>query len=129
MKMPVSSPPVATVAAIVCLIAAFPLRSFSRDDFFSPKHRLTAVGASRPELDAIALQSRTARMIEAETFTILRDPHALAGVKRITTPHLQQIFKQAAAQSGFPASTLAAIAYLESFGDPVAETAQERLDA
>ena len=61
-------------------------------------------------------------MIEAETFTILRDPHALAGAQRIASPRLQQIFRQASAQTGFPASTLAAIAYLESFGDPLAES-------
>jgi soluble lytic murein transglycosylase-like protein len=107
---------------LLCVLAVPPLRSSSREDYFTPKHRLTAIGASRPDLDEISLASRTSRMIEAETFTILRDPHALAGVKRITAPHLQQLFKQASEQTGFPATTLAAIAYLESFGDPLAES-------
>jgi len=120
MRTPVSLPAFLTAPAIFCALAVLPLQSFSRDDYFSPKHRLSAVGASRPELDAQILAARTARMIEAETFTVLRDPQALAGVKRITAPRLQQIFKQASAQTGFPASTLAAIAYLESFGDPLA---------
>ncbi len=107
---------------LVCALAVLPLHSLSREDYFSPKHRLTAIAASRSELDSVTLAARTARMIEAETFTILRDPHALEGVRRITSPHLQQIFRQASAQSGFPASTLAAIAYLESFGDPLAQS-------
>src|SRR5581483_10576476 len=54
--------------------------------------------------------------------TILRDPHALVGARRITSPRMQQLFRQASAQTGFPAATLAAIAYLESFGDPLAES-------
>jgi hypothetical protein len=108
--------------ALVCVLAVLPLKSWSHDDYFTPKHRLSAIGASRPDLDATVLAARTTRMIEAETFTILRDPHALAGVRRITAPRMQLLFKQAAAQSGFPASTLAAIAYLESFGDPLAES-------
>src|SRR5579863_7754784 len=107
---------------LVCALAVLPLHSLSREDYFSPKHRLTAIAASRSELDSVTLAARTARMIEAETFTILRDPHALEGVRRITSPRMQQLFRQASAQSGFPASTLAAIAYLESFGDPMAES-------
>jgi hypothetical protein len=106
----------------VCALAVVPLHSSSREDYFTPKHRLTAIGASRPDLDAVTTAARTERMIEAETFTILRDPHALAGARRIASPRLQQLFKQASAQSGFPASTLEAIAYLESFGDPLAES-------
>lgn len=107
--------------ALVCALAVLPLQG-SREDYFTPKHRLTAIGASRPDLDAAILAARTARMIEAETFTILREPHALDGARRIASPRLQQLFRQASAQTGFPASTLSAIAYLESFGDPLAES-------
>jgi hypothetical protein len=103
-------------------VAGLPSHSFSREEYFTPKHRLTAIGASRPDLDSLTLAARTARMIESETFTILREPNALAGAQRISSPKLQSLFKQAAAQSGFPASTLAAIAYLESSGDPKAES-------
>src|ERR1700733_5965589 len=121
MRMPTSLTASVGTSALVCALAVLPLRSSSREDYFTPKHRLSAIGASRPELDAITLAARTARMIEAETFTILRDPHALAGARRITSPHMQQLFKQASLQSGFPASTLAAVAHLESFCDPFAE--------
>jgi soluble lytic murein transglycosylase-like protein len=122
MRTPVHFPAFLATPALVCALAVLPLHSSSREDYFTPKHRLSAIGASRPELDAVTLTARTARMIDAETFTILRDPHALEGVRRITSPRLQKIFQQASAQSGFPASTLAAIAYLESFGDPLAES-------
>ena len=121
MKTPISLSSI-RAAALVCAIAALPLRSSSREDYFTPKHRLSAIGASRPDLDAAVLSARTSRMIDAETFTILREPKALEGVRRITSPNLQRLFRQAAAQSGFPASTLAAISYLESFGDPLAES-------
>src|SRR5208283_682102 len=107
-----------TLPALLCGFAVLPGHGTSGEDYFTPKHRLSAIGASRPDLDSLTLAARTARMIEAETFTILREPHALIGAQRIASPHLQQLFQQAAAQSGFPASTLAAIAYLESFGDP-----------
>jgi hypothetical protein len=103
-------------------VTVLPLHSLSRDEYFTPKHQLTAIGASRPDVDAVTLAARTNRMIESETFTILRDPRALAGAQRIYAPKLQQIFKQAAAQSGFPVTTLQAISYLESFGDPKAES-------
>src|ERR1700722_7577352 len=122
MRTPISLPAFLTLPVLVSALAVLPLRSFSGEDYFTPKHRLSAIGASRPELDPLTLTARTARMIEAETFTILRDPNALLGARRIASPHLQQLFKQASAQSGFPASTLAAIAYLESFGDPLAES-------
>jgi len=122
MRTHVSLPAFLAAPALVCAFAVLPLLSSTSQDYFAPRHRLTAIGASRPDLDAATLAARTSRMIDAETFTILRDPHALAGVQRITAPRLQQLFKQASAQSGFPASTLAAIAYLESFGDPLAES-------
>jgi hypothetical protein len=122
MRTLLSFPAFPAATALVCALAVAPLHSWEREDYFTPKHRLSAIGASRPELDALTLAARTTRMIEAETFTILRDPHALAGVKRITSPQMQRLFQQASAQSGFPASTLAAVAYLESFGDPMAES-------
>ena len=47
----------------------------------------------------------------------MREPEALAGAVRVSSPKLQKLFKAAEAASGFPASTLAAMCYLESFGD------------
>jgi hypothetical protein len=122
MRTPTSLPAFLTAPVLVCALAVLPLHSFSGEDYFTPRHRLTAIGASRPDLDALTTAARTARMIEAETFTILREPNALIGAQRIASPRLQQLFKQASAQTGFPASTLQAIAYLESFGDPRAES-------
>src|SRR6516162_7091 len=99
MRTSVSLPSFLAASALTCVLAVPTLKSFAREDYFTPKHRLTAIGASRPELDAETLAARSKRMIEAETFTILRDPHALEGVRRIVAPHLQQVFKQAADQS------------------------------
>ncbi len=94
----------------------------SRSDIFAPEHRLSGIGVDRAEITAATLETRTQRMIESETFTILREPESLAGAERICGPKLQKLFAAAGAQSGFPASTLAAISYLESFGNPKAES-------
>ncbi len=59
-------------------------------------------------------------MIDSMTFSIMREPGALAGVERITK--LRKLFESAAADSGFPVNTLMAVSYLESFGDPKAES-------
>ena len=65
----------------------------------------------------LLLDNRTERMIESETFPILREPQAIAGAERITGPKLRRIFNRAAATSGLPASLISAVAYLESWGD------------
>ena len=69
-----------------------------------------------PEVMAL----RADNMIQAQTFAILRDPQALAGAKRITEMH--PLFEKAAMAAGIPTSLLSAIAYLESWGDPNAES-------
>lgn len=61
-------------------------------------------------------------MIESETFAIMRESGALSGAERITGPGLQQVFKRASLETGMPASLIAAIAYLESWGDAHAES-------
>ncbi len=97
--------------------------SFDGDaDTFAPAHRLAGIGADRSSISALVLQGRTQRMIESQTFTIMRDPEALVGAERITNAKLQKIFDSAAEASGFPASVLSAISYLESFGNPKAES-------
>ena len=93
---------------------------FARSEYFTPEHRLTGVGADRAGITAAALDDRTTRMIQSETFAIMRDPRAVAGAERITGPRLTQLFESAAASSGFPQSLLAAMAYLESWGDAAA---------
>jgi len=86
-------------------------------EYFTPKHRLSGLGADRVEITPDVLDARTDRMIDSETFAILREPQALAGAERITGPRLTRIFDRAAATSGIPATLISAVAYLESWGD------------
>jgi hypothetical protein len=99
--------------ALLCLCGNL----FARPDYFTPEHRLSGVGVDRAEMTPRVLDDRTDRMIESETFAILREPQALAGAERITGPRLTRIFDAAAASSGLPASLISAVAYLESWGD------------
>ncbi len=90
---------------------------FARPEYFQPEHRLTGIGVDRDGILPLVLEDRTRRMIESQTFAIMRDPQATAGAERITSARLARIFHNAALSSGLPASLLAAIAYLESWGD------------
>jgi len=92
-------------------------------DYFVPSHRVSGIGLDRDDLSDELLALRTGRMIESQTFAILRDPQSLPGAKRITSdPQLHSLFHSAAKTSGFPEPLLEAIAYLESWGDPHAES-------
>ena len=90
--------------------------------YFSPSHRISGVGAGRDDLSADVLRARTNLMVQAQTFAIMREQQALAGAKRIIDPKLQSIFRSAAQSSGMPENLIEAIAYLESFGDPQADS-------
>jgi len=91
--------------------------------YFVPSHRVPGVGVERDDLSADALQRRTTLMIQSQTFGIMRQQEAAAGAKRITADsNLQALFHAAAESSGFPVTILEAIAYLESWGDPKAES-------
>jgi Transglycosylase SLT domain len=83
-------------------------------------HQLVGVGAGRAEVTPATLDERTDRMIQSQTFAIMRDPGAVAGAERITSSRLARIFERAEANSGIPASIISAIAFLESFGDAAA---------
>jgi hypothetical protein len=92
-------------------------------DRFTPSHRLSGIGASRDDMSQDLLDTRTDLMIQAQTFAIMREPEAVAGAKRITgSPKLQALFQSSATSAGLPASIIEAIAYLESWGDPKAES-------
>lgn len=92
-------------------------------EYFIPANRVSGIGASRDDISDELLQARTDLMIQSQTFAIMRDPEALNGARRITGDRqLQAVFRSAAARSGFPAELLEAIAYLESWGDPRAES-------
>src|SRR5207244_2583537 len=87
-----------------------------------PAHRIMGLGVTRDDMSADLLDTRTELMIQSQTFGIMRESQVLAGAKRITGPKLQALFKSAAASSGMPASIIEAIAYLESWGDPNAQS-------
>ena len=109
--------------ALLLVLILVPLGQASAPDHFAPAHRLSGIGVARDDLSDEVLDARTSLMIESQTFTIMREPMALPGAKRITTDRkLQTLFHSAAVRSGFPASLLEAIAYLESWGDAKAES-------
>jgi hypothetical protein len=89
----------------------------ARPEYFKPDHRLTGVAVDRADISPAILDARIERMIQSQTFAIMRDPQAAAGAERITSPRLARIFRAASESSGLPASTIAAIAYLESWGN------------
>jgi hypothetical protein len=86
-------------------------------EYFTPQHQLLGIGAGRSEITPDLLAARTDRMIQSQTFTIMRDPRATAGAERITGARLTPIFRRAADESGWPVSLISAVAYLESWGD------------
>lgn len=85
--------------------------------YFVPEHRVPGIGVDRGEMTPEVLQARTDRMIESQTFVIMREPEATAGAERITGEKLAPLFRRAAADIGWPASLLSAVAYLESWGN------------
>src|SRR5690349_11085204 len=104
------------------IVAALFALNLAHSDYFTPSHRLTGIGVDRSEITPEVLAARTDRMIQSQTFAIMRESVALAGAERITSPRLQQIFKKASLETGVPAPLIAAIAYLESWGDSRAES-------
>src|SRR5215207_4076619 len=109
------------LAVSVPLVAAQFGGLFSKDTF-APANRLSGVGVDREKLTDMVLQRRTQLMIEAQTFAIMRDPEALKGAERITSPRLWKIFESAGRQSGLPTTFIAAISYLESWGNANAQS-------
>jgi hypothetical protein len=111
---------IALVSSLVCLYGQFAI--FSHEDHFQPVHRLAGTGIDRKGMSNLVLAKRTELMIESQTFGIMRDPRVVEGAQRITNPKLQKIFEGAAKESGIPASLIAAIAFLESWGDAKAQS-------
>lgn len=109
-------------ALLFCLSLA-PLGRADSPDFFTPEHRVSGIGVERDDIPADLLAVRTGRMIDSQTFSIMRDPQAAPGAKRITgNTKLQLLFRTAGQRSGMPATLIEAISYLESWGDPKAES-------
>jgi hypothetical protein len=86
-------------------------------EYFTPQHQLLGIGVGRSAMTPELLAARADRMIQSQTFTIMREPQAAAGAERITGARLAPIFRRAADESGWPASLISAVAYLESWGD------------
>jgi Transglycosylase SLT domain len=109
-------------AVLLLMSLAFPAQSGS-SDYFVPSHRISGIGVARDDLSDDLVAARADLMIQSQTFTIMREQQALPGARRITTDRrLQSIFRSAADKSGLPVSLIEAIAYLESWGDPKAES-------
>jgi len=89
---------------------------------FVPEHRVSGIGVARDDVSSELLEARADLMIESQTFTIMREPQAVAGARRISSAKLQALFRSASRSSGTPAEVIEAIAYLESWGDPKAES-------
>jgi hypothetical protein len=107
---------------LTALLFSLTIVLLAGSEYFTPQHRLSGIGVDRAEISPEVLDARTGRMIQSQTFTIMREPQATAGAERITGPKLTPIFKRAATTSGLPASLISAIAYLESWGDARAES-------
>ncbi len=86
-------------------------------EYFTPHHQLLGIGVGRADLTPDLLAARTDHMIQSQTFTIMREPQAEAGAERITGARLAPVFRLASEESGWPASLISAVAYLESWGD------------
>jgi hypothetical protein len=107
---------------LTALLFSFTIVLLAGSEYFTPQHRLSGIGVDRAEITPEVLDARTGRMIQSQTFTIMREPQAAVGAERITGPKLTSIFKRASTGSGLPASLISAIAYLESWGDAHAES-------
>ncbi|MBC7927603.1 MAG: transglycosylase SLT domain-containing protein [Bryobacteraceae bacterium] len=107
-----------TALAALVLVPALSaqLNWLTHKDYFVPALTLSGIGVGRSGMSDTMLSRRTELMIQSQTFSILRDPQALAGAERITSPRLRKIFADASKSSGLPASFISAIAYLESWG-------------
>jgi len=103
---------------VVLLLGLVSLGQGGSPEYFFPTHRISGVGVERDTLTPETLQLRIDLMVQAQTFIIMREQEAVNGARRVTAPKLQSIIRSAAQSSGFPQSTLEAIMYLESWGDP-----------
>jgi hypothetical protein len=107
----------------VFLLGLIPLVQADGPDRFTPTNRVSGIGIARDDISDDLLEVRTERMIESQTFSIMREAQALPGAKRVTgNAKLQALFRSASAASGIPASIVEAICYLESWGDPNAQS-------
>jgi hypothetical protein len=105
----------------VALSTALPAAS-TDPDYFVPAHRLPGIGIDRRDLSDETLARRAEAMIQSQTFSIMREPLAEQSAERVESAGLQRLFRDAERKSGFPASVLQAMAYVESGGVANAES-------
>jgi hypothetical protein len=108
-------------AVAVAFCAALPA-SPTEPGYFVPVHRLPGIGLGRQDMTDETLALRTEAMIQSQTFGIMREPLAVQGAQRIHGAGLERLFQDAGRKSGFPASVLQAMAYVESWGMADAES-------
>ncbi len=109
--------------AALFVLSLAPLGQAGSPDYFVPAHRVSGIGIARDDISGELLEVRADRMIQSQTFGIMREPLAIPGARRITTTaKLQSLFRDAERETGMPASIIEAIAYLESWGDARAES-------
>ncbi len=108
--------------ALLFVLGLAPLGQAGSLDYFAPAHRLSGLGAARDDMSRDLLDVRTGLMIQSQTFSILRDPLAVPGARRVTSPKLAALIHSSAARAGFPPEVLEAIVYVESWGEARAES-------
>ena len=62
--------------------------------------RVSGIGVARDDISSELLKARTRRMIQSQTFVIMREPQAVAGPRRILRRSLQALFRSASERSG-----------------------------
>ena len=110
------------LTTLAAALAIAPPAAPTESAYFIPTHRMPGIGVARQEMTDETLALRTEAMIQSQTFSIMREPQAAQGAERIYSSGLQHLFRDAERHSGFPASVLQAMAYLESWGVPNAES-------
>jgi hypothetical protein len=109
--------------ALLFVLALAPSGRSASPEYFVPAHRVSGIGIARDDVSQDLLDVRTDHMVQSQTFSIMREAQALPGARRITAnSKLQALFRTASERSGIPASLIEAISYLESWGDPKAES-------
>jgi len=108
--------------AILLFLILAPMGRAGAADHFVPERRVEGIGVARDDISSDLLEARTDRMIQSQTFVIMREPQAVAGARRILSPSLQALFRSASQRSGMSAELVEAVAYLESWGDAKAES-------
>ncbi len=91
-------------------------------NYFQPSMRLPGIGLSRVNIDNEALNLRTQRSIEAQTFAIMRDPRAVLWAERVNSKQNQSLFLKGSKVTGFSKELVEGLICIESGGDPNAES-------